>query len=151
MEKQVSLKEILNPKRPTLGNEMSVVPWRLLRIIALKKFIPTATDPIIYEAGKEIGKNLDVSTIEEFLKIVSSLKIGIIKVVEKKKNKVVIDVKECVSCSGITPIKEPMCFFEGGLIAGGLGKVLGKDVRVIETKCMGGFGDEVCRFEATFY
>lgn len=150
MAKEITLKEILNPERPTLGNEMSVVPWRILRIMALKKMFPGITDAIMYRAGKEIGMSLDVSTAEEFLKLVSSLKLGLVEVVEKKEDKIVIDVKECVSCSGIEPTGELMCFFEGGLIAGGLEKVLGKRVDVKETKCIGGFGDEVCRFEASF-
>lgn len=150
MSKQIKLKEILNPNRPTLGNEMSVVPWRLLRIVACKNLLPGIGDSMMYRAGKEIGKNLDISTAEEFVELVSSLKIGIVEVAEKGENKIVIDVKECISCSGIEPTGEPMCFFEGGLIAGGLEKVLGKRVDVKETKCIGGFGDPACRFEATF-
>ncbi len=150
MSKEITLKKILSPVRPTLGNEMSVVPWRILRILGLKKVFPGITDAIVYRTGKEIGKSLDVSTAEELLKLINSLKIGIVKVVEQKENKIIIDVEECVSCSGIDPTGAPMCFFEGGLIAGGLEKVLNKPVTVKETKCMGGFGDEVCRFEANF-
>lgn len=150
MVKEIPLKEILTPKRPTLGNEMSVLPWRLLRILALKKLFPGITDAVLYHGAREIGGSLDISSVEEFLELVISLKLGIVKVIEQKANKIIIDVEECVSCSGITATGKPMCFFEGGLIAGGLEKVLNKRVTVKETKCMGGFGDNACRFEVTF-
>ena len=150
MTKEIPFKEILSPQRPILGDEMSVIPWRLLRIVALKRIFPDINDTLIYHAGKEIGIALDVAGVNELLKVVDGWKIGIVELVEKKKNKIVIDVKECVSCSGITPTGEPMCFFEGGLIDGGSTKVLGKQVTVAETRCMGGFGDDACRFEASF-
>ena len=74
--------------------------------------------------------------------------IGTIEIKEHSNKKIVIDVKECISCSGISPTGKPMCYFEGGLIAGALERIFNKQVKVRETKCIGGFKDEFCRFEA---
>ena len=43
-----------------------------------------------------------------------------------------------------------MCHFEGGLVAGAIAAVFRRSVRVRETACIGGCGDDACRFEISF-
>jgi predicted hydrocarbon binding protein len=43
-----------------------------------------------------------------------------------------------------------MCHFEGGLVAGAVAAIFKEPVRVQETACIGGCGDDACRFEITF-
>jgi len=42
------------------------------------------------------------------------------------------------------------CFFEGGIIAGALEKILKKKVKTKQTKSIGGFGDPYCEFVVRF-
>ena len=52
--KDIPIEEILHPKRSILGNNMSVIPWRLLRILALTEAVNEKdADSIIYRAGKK--------------------------------------------------------------------------------------------------
>ena len=143
---KLTLKEINKPIRPKIGGDISVVPWRIIRLIAINKYMGRAADETAYIFGKEIGKALPVKTPKEFLKIVKDLKIGNPKIVDQSDKQIVIDVFECATCSGIPNIGKAVCQFEAGVIGGALEKILRKKTNVLETKCWG-LGDKVCRFE----
>jgi len=59
-------------------------------------------------------------------------------------------VRECIACAGAHHAGEGMCHFEGGLIAGAVASIFKRPVRVRETTCQGGRGDDACRFEISF-
>ncbi len=145
--KELSLEEISNIVRPEFGADIGVVPWRLIRLIALDKYNLRS---VAYLFGREIGSQLPVKKPEDLLKLVRDLKIGRAEVVKLADDEIIVDVFECATCAGIPKIGEPVCQFEAGIVGGALDKILGKNVKVLETKCWG-LGDEVCRFEATIY
>lgn len=146
----LKLSDIDKPERKKLGIDVPVTMFRLVRLIGFGKLMGATSGAAMYTVGKTIGETLGVKTAEEFLKLVEDLKIGIPKVVEMSEKKVVVQIIECVTCSGLPNIGETVCHFEAGLITGALGKILGKNTKTTETKCWGK-GNKVCEFETLVF
>jgi predicted hydrocarbon binding protein len=147
-----------------MGNTVGLEMFRILRtsmvgLIAFRMGEKEAVEAI-YMAGKAVGGEIgrtflpEVKDLNEFVTkvkdILSDLKVGILKVVsaDTAKGKFVIAVDECASCSGTPVIGQPICNFEGGIIAGLLKYFLKKEVKVVEVKCWA-LGDKTCEFEVT--
>lgn len=149
-KEKLTIKDINKPKRPHLGNNIPITVFRLIRLIGMEKALPGELgNNTLYRIGLDIGKQFDITTPKELLELMRDLKIGIPSIIKQTGKKIVVQVKECVTCSGIPKVGRVLCHFEGGLIGGALSKILNKDVSVKEIKCMGGFGDDACTFEIT--
>jgi predicted hydrocarbon binding protein len=146
--KRLSVAEVSRIARPTLGAEMPVALFRVVRLIAMEELLGRSVGSMLYNAGEKIGLTLDVKTPAEFVQLVEALKIGKVTVAEATAERIVVDVYECVTCSGLEKVGYTLCHFEAGLIAGGLQKITGALVFVKETRCIGGLGDPMCRMEA---
>ena len=141
--------EDLKPERPTIGNEIPVLLWRLVRIVGMHSVLGDETPTAVYFIGKNIGKLLEIHSTEELQKILTELKIGKLKVLSDTPELFQIAVGECITCAGIhPPLGKAICQLEVGIVAGAL-EHIHQDKKVIgkETKCMGGLGDEVCLIE----
>jgi predicted hydrocarbon binding protein len=136
--------------RPTLGDNAGVALYRLLRLVALEDIIGRGAGGTAYLAGKKLGRSLGITKLEDFLGLCAALKVGIIKVPVLTESKIHVDVFECVTCSGMTPVGRVLCHFEGGLIAGTVESVLKKRTRATEVTCIGGLGDSACGFDLEF-
>ena len=146
----LSLNDVGNPSRPRIGSEVPVTLYRIIRLLSMEKALGEASGTIMYNIGKNIGKSLQLKTADDLINIVKELKIGIARIVSKEDNKIIIEVNECVTCSGIPNIGRPVCHLEAGIIAGALSIILNKLVRVKETKCWG-MGDKVCEMTCTWF
>ena len=146
MEK-IELANALKVDRPVLGDQVGVGLYRLLRLVAMEDIMGPGASAISYYAGKKLGLELNLSTLEEFLELCKELKIGIIEVPEMTDTHIHVDVYECVTCSGMDTVGRPICHFEGGLIAGVVQGITGKTVRAKEVTCIGGLGDDSCGFD----
>ena len=146
----LKLTDIDKPDRKKLGLDVPVTMFRLIRLIGFGKLLGASSGAATYVVGKSVGETLGIKTAEEFLKLIEDLKIGIPRIMEMSEKKVVIQLYECVTCSGIPNIGETVCHFEAGLIAGALGKILGKNAKTTETKCWGK-GDKLCEFETFLF
>jgi len=147
VRQSVDVANALRVSRPTLGDDAGVALYRLLRLVALEDIIGRGAAGTAYVAGKKLGASLGLSQVDELLELCTTLKVGVIKVPVVTPNKVRVEVYECVTCSGLTPVGRPLCHFEGGLIAGALQTIFKQKVRAIETTCIGGLGDEACGFD----
>jgi predicted hydrocarbon binding protein len=148
-------------KREVLGPTVGVEMFRILRT-AMVNLISTRlgkeqAKEAIYLSGKAVGGEIakaflsGITDLEEYVnklaEILKSLKVGLVKVLETdvEGGKFVVRVDECASCSGTPVIGEPICDFEGGIIAGVLKYFLGKEVKATEVKCWA-MGDQTCEF-----
>jgi predicted hydrocarbon binding protein len=147
--KRIELSNALKIDRPELGDEVGIGLYRLLRLVAWEDILGPGASAISYYAGKNLGKELQIKTLEDFLDLCKQLKIGIIKVPEKTDTHMHIDIYECVTCSGMEPVGRPICHFEGGLIAGAVEAITGKKVLAKEVTCIGGLGDATCGYDLT--
>jgi uncharacterized protein len=143
----ITLQNALKVNRPELGNQAPVALFRLVRLVALEAIVGRGASGTFYVAGKKLGESLGLSKVEEFLAICDQLSIGKIEVSQQDDDHLHIDVRECVTCSGMSAVGRPLCHFEGGLVAGALKGILGREARAREVTCIGGLGDQACGFD----
>ncbi len=146
-EQNVDVANALKILRPTLGDNVGVALYRLLRLVALEDIIGRGAAGTAYVAGKKLGTSLGLTSLDDFLALCETLKIGVIKVPVMTESKMQVDVYECITCSGMEPVGRVLCHFEGGLIAGAVEGVLRKKTKAREITCIGGLGHEACGFE----
>jgi serine/threonine protein kinase/predicted hydrocarbon binding protein len=149
LEGRIDIAHALQLARPNLGRVGGLALYRVLRQVALQDGGSGETACL---AGKKLGHSLGLTTIDDFLSLCGSLKIGIIRMPVVTDAGVHIDIYECATCSGVAGdhVGCPMCQFEGGLIAGVLENVVKRRTRVQEVSCIGGLGDEACGFDLEF-
>ena len=144
---KVEIGNALSVVRPQLGQDAGVALYRLLRLVALEDIIGRGAAGTAYIAGKKLGTSLGLTNLDAFLELCRTLKIGIIKVPLVSQSRIKVDVYECVTCSGLTPVGRPLCHFEGGLIAGVVESVMKKPTKAQEVTCIGGLGHDSCGFD----
>ncbi|HTJ44433.1 MAG TPA: V4R domain-containing protein [Kofleriaceae bacterium] len=115
--------------------------------MALEDIIGRGAAGTAYIAGKKLGASLGLTTLDDFLGLCTSLKIGVIKVPRLTANNAHVDVYECVTCAGMKTVGRTLCSFEGGMIAGVVETVTKKRARAREVTCIGGLGHESCGFD----
>ncbi|MBW2730755.1 MAG: DUF2507 domain-containing protein [Deltaproteobacteria bacterium] len=145
----LTLENALTVERETLGTNAPVALYRLVRLVALEEILGTGASAMAYLAGKRMGKALGLPTVEDFLKLCKDLSLGVIEVPFISDTEIKIDVYECVTCSGMTPVGRTLCSFEGGLIAGVFEGLKKRPVVCKEVSCIGGLGHNACGFEVT--
>ena len=145
--KPIELSNALKINRPELGDLTGVGLYRLLRLVAWEDIMGPGASAISYYAGKKLGHELNLKTLDEFLELCQQLKIGIIEIPEMTDTHIHVDIYECVTCSGMDPVGRPVCHFEGGLIAGVVETITGKSVKAKEVTCIGGLGDDTCGYD----
>lgn len=143
----VEIDNALQICRPQLGNEVGVGLFRLVRLVALEDILGTGSQAVTYYAGKKLGQRLGLTRLEDFVALCHQLKIGLISVPILTDDLIHVDVHECVTCVGLTPVGRTLCHFEGGLIAGAVSTILGKELHAREVSCIGGLGDATCGFD----
>ena len=144
---RIEVGNALSILRPTLGDQAGIGLYRLLRLVALEDIIGRGASGTAYIAGKKLGNGLGLKRLDDFLELCVSLKIGVIKVPTLTPSQAHVDVYECVTCSGMTPVGRTLCSFEGGLIAGVVETVTGKRAKAREVTCIGGLGHDSCGFD----
>lgn len=145
--KPVDIANALQIHRPELGNEVGIGLYRLVRLVALEDILGPGASAVSYYAGKKLGIGLQIKQLDDFLALCEQLKIGKIKIPVMTATHIHVDVCECVTCSGMSPVGRTLCHFEGGLIAGVVETILGKKVQAKEVSCIGGLGDKTCGFD----
>lgn len=143
---EVTVKNAMQVNRPEMGDMVPVGLFRLVRLVAFEEVLGEGASGLAFQAGEQLGKSLGLKSIEDLVKTCEDLKIGIVKVSTIDEKNIHVDVHECVTCSGLTPVGRPLCFFEGGMIKGAASTILNRKVEVKEVTCIGGLGDETCGF-----
>ncbi|MEK7488223.1 MAG: hypothetical protein AAB598_02775 [Patescibacteria group bacterium] len=139
----------LMPRRPTMGPDVPVVLWRILRLVSLNDILREETAAVVYLMGKRFGAMLGAKSIEELHEQLTRLKIGKLDLSVNTPDVVHLAIGECMTCDGITPpIGRAICQLEAGIVAGALEAIYpGRKALGEETKCIGGLGDDVCLIE----
>lgn len=144
---RVDVSNAMSVLRPTLGDNAGVALYRLLRLVALEDIIGRGAAGTAYVAGKKLGNSLGLTSLDAFLELCTSIKIGVIEVPVLTESLIKVDVYECVTCSGMAPVGRTLCHFEGGLIAGAVESIVKKRAKAHEVTCIGGLGHDACGFE----
>ncbi|AEF96132.1 DUF2507 domain-containing protein [Methanotorris igneus] len=141
---QIPLDILKNTNRPTLGDSINTVLFRIIRFADLEKYLGDGANAVLYASGKKFGESLDLKSVDDVIEFCKDNKIGIVEIVNE--NPLQVRVYECITCSGLPKMGKTLCHFEGGFIAGCLENIFGKKVQVKETHCAG-LGHEYCQFD----
>jgi hypothetical protein len=145
------IKERAEEIRPQLGDIVPLVTFRLYRFVVRQ--VASGIEAVIYTLGKDVGKevispslgNGDLKLVfKELEEIFKKLGIGILTF-QKSERHVRIRIEECAVSYKTPNVGRPLCYFEGGLIAGVLEEKLGEMVQVTEIECCG-MGHDHCEF-----
>lgn len=156
----VELTDIVNPERPFLGKEatedLDSLYVTTFRVGNLKKPLSIAkagygTDIV---AGMELGSNLVknglITSVDGIADFLVKYKIGILDIFNEEDiengKKLDLRVYECIECSGLPNVGEPVCYFETGMIIGILTELTDKNVSAEEIRCWTS-GYSFCQFD----
>jgi predicted hydrocarbon binding protein len=146
----VSVDNALKVDRETLGGNVPVALFRLVRLVAFEEILGRGAAGPAYIAGKRLGKALGLPDLAAFLKLCEDLNIGRVEVPKQNDDAIYVDVYECVTCAGLDTVGRKLCAFEGGLIAGVTESIVKKPVTATEVTCIGGLGHKSCGFDVRF-
>ncbi len=148
--KEYSIDEVTRTARPTLGDNVPLVLFRILRVVGMRSLLGETSGPTLYAMGKSVGNMMGVRTMEGFEKTIRELKIGIPEVALIEEDHVVVKLYECITCAGFPVTGEMFCDMESGIIAGLLEKVHGKRAKSTQTKSWSA-GYDHCEFDVFLY
>ncbi|HBE44534.1 MAG TPA: hypothetical protein DDW17_03530 [Deltaproteobacteria bacterium] len=148
--KEYSMEDIRHIVRPSLGDEVPLVLFRVLRIIGIRNLLGETSGPTLYMMGKEVGGMVKAKSIEEFKEKIKELKIGIPEVEKIDEDRIIVKLYECITCAGFTYTGEMFCDMESGIIAGLLETVYGKKAKSTQTKSWS-VGYNYCEFDVLLY
>jgi len=108
-------------------------------------------DPILYEAGVNVGETLydkikdtDINKLAENIKVFwETHNLG--KVAITNLNPLTINVTDCFECKSLPPIGRPACAFDSGILKAVFSEHFQDELVVNETKCYA-MGDNHCSF-----
>ncbi len=147
--------QISQVKRPLLGEDIPILVFRAFRVfvglhgmdIMGEKGMTALIQNAGRELGKELGETLKHEDLDKYLMrvidFVRDAKIGLLVPVEVNQERMVLQLDECITCSGMPNIGKKICQFEVGIVAGLVESYLHKRVKAYETKCNAN-GDNIC-------
>lgn len=130
-------------ERPTIGRFVDVEFFRIIRFLPME-MLGERVDGLIYNGAKNATTNMKIDSLEDIIAFFKEKGIGKVTIIGT--DPVEVRVDECATCSGLPAVGRPLCHFEGGLLAGFLGPILGDNIDLGEVKCWG-LGDKTCLFE----
>jgi len=98
--------------------------------------------------GAEMTKEKVVRTVDDIFRAFFKYKLGLVDIVKENTNTTVINIYECISCSGLLNISKPVCFFKAGVLSSILEHLIGRNT-VKEVNCWV-LGGTKCTFEIYF-
>ena len=108
-------------------------------------------DPILYEAGVNVGETLydkikdtDINKLAENIKVFwETHNLGKVEITNL--NPLTINVTDCFECKSLPPIGRPACAFDSGILKAVFSEHFQDELVVNETKCYA-MGDNHCSF-----
>jgi hypothetical protein len=146
------LAELLKKDEAPLDNEVSRVLHQIMK--SATAMPEEEIDGLLYSLGYELGREVMSQKIAgnelgDVLRELSNYwkrtNLGEIEII-RKNDTVVLRIVECFDCMSMPNIGKTLCFFDAGIFAGTLEKLLQKKYSVREVKCWG-TGYEYCEFE----
>jgi len=144
--KEYSIDEISKIARPTLGKDIPLSLYRILRIIGMRNILGETAGATLYMMGKQVGNLVGAKDLEEFKEKIRTLKIGIPEIETVDEDRIVVKLYECITCAGFSYTGEMFCDMESGILAGLLEKVYGKRAKSTQTKSWS-MGYHYCEFD----
>ncbi len=148
--KEYSIEEVARTARPSLGDDVPLLLFRILRIVGMRSLLGESSGQTLYVMGKSVGNMVGANTLEGFEKTIRDLRIGIPEVALIEEDHLVVKLYECITCAGFAVTGEMFCDMESGIIAGLLEKIYKKKARSTQTKSWS-TGYNYCEFDVFLY
>jgi predicted hydrocarbon binding protein len=135
---------------PSLWDEFQLM---LFKVSRMGLEVNGTTNYIFYGIGEGISTDVlqkyvsgskQEEVLENFIRVVSNLKIGELELKSVSQDNIVLNLHDCPACTGMPVINAPFCHVEGGLITGIINAKIGKPVK--EIRCTS-LGEKLCRFD----
>ncbi|GIP23206.1 V4R domain-containing protein [Paenibacillus sp. J22TS3] len=132
---QFTFEDMGSITREQLGNQVPLELFRTIRLIGLYQGLPMGGKGTTLTVGRKIGESLPVDSLEELMRLLQQLKIGIPRILETREGFIKMGMDDCF-CKGLPIIEEKMvCDLEGAVMEGALSRIWNTRVSVRETKC----------------
>jgi predicted hydrocarbon binding protein len=159
-EDPVDLKDIIHPERPffdkNVADDLDPLYVTTFRVGNLKKPLSMGktgygTDIIAgMEVGTKLVENGFIKSFDDIAAFLFKYKMGILDVFneEEIENGKMLDLRiyECIECSELPNVGEPICYFETGIIIGILKELTHKEVLAEEKRCWAS-GYSFCQYD----
>lgn len=140
------IQDVSKSNRPVLGNDIPILIFRVFRHFSagyMEEVLGRGAGVVFQNAGRELGREAGAMlynpSADEYLKnvcqFVSDSKIGLLTPREVGADRLVVDLDECITCAGMTPIGKRICQFEVGFVAGIVEVLTKKKPKAHESLC----------------
>jgi predicted hydrocarbon binding protein len=140
------IQEVAQTHRPVLGSDIPLLVFRVFRHFSagyVEEVLGRGAAVVFQNGGRELGKEAGTMIfkpdpteyLREVVNFVKDSKIGLLQVREVTEKLLVVDLDECITCAGMTPIGKRICQFEVGFVAGVAEVLIKKKPKAYETKC----------------
>lgn len=140
------IEEVSKTDRPVLGTDIPILVFRVFRhfsAVYVEEVLGRGAAVVFQNGGRELGREagaLMKSTdpteyLREVCQFVRDSRIGILTPRVLDQRVLVVDLDECITCAGMTPIGKRICQFEVGFVAGVTEVLIKKKPKAYETKC----------------
>jgi hypothetical protein len=140
------IQEVAKTHRPVLGSDIPLLVFRVFRHFSagyVEEVMGRGAAVVFQNGGRELGKEAGAMIwkpdpteyLREVCQFVRDSRIGILHPREVSESVLVVDLDECITCSGMANIGKRICQFEVGFVAGVAEVLVKKKTKAIETKC----------------
>lgn len=140
------IEEVSKTDRPVLGSDIPILVFRVFRHFSasyVEEVLGRGAAVVFQNGGRELGKEagaLMKSTdpteyLTEVCQFVRDSRIGILTPRRLDERVLVVDLDECITCAGMTPIGKRICQFEVGFVAGVTEVLIKRKPKAFESKC----------------
>jgi len=140
------IQEVAQTHRPVLGNDIPLLVFRVFRHFSagyVEEVLGRGAAVVFQNGGRELGKEAGTMIfkpdpteyLREVVNFVKDSKIGLLQIREVSDKMLVVDLDECITCAGMTPIGKRICQFEVGFVAGVAEVLIKRKPKAYETKC----------------
>jgi predicted hydrocarbon binding protein len=140
------IEEVAKTHRPVLGTDIPLLVFRVFRHFSagyVEEVMGRGAAVVFQNGGRDLGREAGAMIykpdpteyLREVCQFVRDSRIGILLPREVSATELVVDLDECITCSGMSNIGKRICQFEVGFVAGVAEVLVKKKTRAIETKC----------------
>lgn len=138
--------EVAKTDRPVLGSDIPILVFRVFRHFSasyVEEVLGRGAAVVFQNGGRDLGREAGAMLwkpdpteyLREVCQFVRDSRIGILQVREVTASRLVVDLDECITCAGMTPIGKRICQFEVGFVAGVAEVLVKRKPKAYETKC----------------
>lgn len=145
-EIKINMDELLRNTKKRLGNKIPIRTFNTFHTLVLRNLIKGRMGTSAYMLGKSIGIDSKPKTKDDIIDLLHRFDINGANIKEYTQDKVVVRINDGITALGVRKSPRPLCYFEGGLLAGSIEKLINATADLVETKCAA-MGDPYCQFE----